>query len=162
MARSARLSRDGSGTGAPAGRRPCARAAPASGTRPSPARPRTEARRLGGLRRRREGTVGGAFDLEEIKHGRGAGAGLGSWRWLDTSSSWRTRSRAARTLALLGVRGGPGQGDQRSWRRACGRWRTGVWRETPDARIVSAACGDVATSLTGRQRLAALLAAEPR
>ena len=49
--------------------RPCARAAPASGTRPSPARPPPRRVRLGGLRRRREGTIGGAYALAGFRTG---------------------------------------------------------------------------------------------
>ena len=89
-----------------------------------------EARRLGGLRRRREGTVGGAFDLEEIKTGAGLGRVL-EVALLDVIELENSIPRA-RTLAyLVSVAARVKETSELEARlRAL---EDGVWRETPDA-----------------------------
>ena len=95
-----------------------------------------EARRLGGLRRRREGTVGGAYALEGFR----TGADLQRVLELALADTLELENTVPRTRALtqLVAVGGPGQGDHRAGGAPAG---TGGRRLAGDSRcgIVSAA-----------------------
>ena len=90
-----------------------------------------EARRLGGLRRRREGTVGGAYALE------GFGTGADMQRVLELAladtleqENSIARSRALAQLVSVGVR----VKESAEFEARLRALEAGVWREGPDAR----------------------------
>ena len=91
----------------------------------------TEARRLGGLRRRREGTVGGAYALEGFRTGadlqRVLELALADTLELENSIA---RSRALAQLVSVGVR----VKERAEFEARLRALEAGVWREGPDAR----------------------------
>ena len=89
-----------------------------------------EARRLGGRRRRREGTIKGAFDLEEIKTGAGLRRIL-EVALLDVFELENSVPRA-RTLAYL-VSVAARVQEQTEFEACLRALEAGVWREVPDA-----------------------------
>ena len=117
-----------------------------------------EARRLGGLRRRREGTIGGAYALE----GFGTGADLQRVLELALADTLELENSVPRTRALtqLVSVGRPGSRRPPRGRRACGRWRTACGGRRP-MRDRERRLRRVTTRMTVRQRVAAMLAAGP-
>ena len=81
-----------------------------SGTRPKSREAAAEARRLGGLRRRREGTIGGAYALEGFR----TDADLQRVLELALTDTLELENSIARARGAgpPGVRRGPGQGDR--------------------------------------------------
>ena len=89
-----------------------------------------EARRLGGLRRRREGTVGGAYALE----GFGTGADLRRVLELALTDTLELENSIPRTRALTQLVSVAAWVQETSEFEARLRaLEDGVWRETPDA-----------------------------
>ena len=89
-----------------------------------------EARRLGGLRRRREGTVGGAYALE----GFGTGADLQRVLELALADTLELENSIARTRALAHLVSVAARVKETSEFEARLRaLEAGVWREAPDA-----------------------------
>ncbi len=89
-----------------------------------------EARRLGGLRRRREGTVGGAYALE----GFGTGADLQRVLELALADTLELENSIARTRALAHLVSVAARVQETSEFEARLRaLEAGVWREAPDA-----------------------------
>ena len=136
---------------------PCARAAPASGTRPS--RPRRPPKRGGwaACAAGAKGRSGAPTPWRGSARARICGASW-SWRWR-TRWSWRTPS-LARGRSRIWCPWRPGSRRPASGRRACGRWRTACGGRLP-MRDRERRLRRVTTRMTVRQRVAALLAAEP-
>ena len=89
-----------------------------------------EARRLGGLRRRREGTVGGAYALEGFR----TGADLQRVLELALADTLELENSIARTRALTHLVAVAARVKETSEFEARMRaLEDGVWRETPDA-----------------------------
>ena len=89
-----------------------------------------EARRLGGLRRRREGTVGGAYALA----GFGTGADLQRVLELALTDTLELENSIARTRALTHLVSVAARVKETTEFEARLRvLEDGVWRETPDA-----------------------------
>ena len=89
-----------------------------------------EARRLGGLRRRREGTVGGAYALE----GFGTGADLQRVLELALADTLELENSIPRTRALAQLVSVAARVKETiEWEARLRALEAGVWRETPDA-----------------------------
>ena len=89
-----------------------------------------EARRLGGLRRRREGTVGGAYAVEGFR----TGADLQRVLELALADTLELENSIARTRALAHlVSVGARVKETTEWEERLRALEDGVWRETPDA-----------------------------
>ena len=89
-----------------------------------------EARRLGGLRRRREGTVGGAYALE----GFGTGTGLQRVLELALADTLELENSIPRTRALTHLVSVAARVKETTELEARLRaLEDGVWRESPDA-----------------------------
>ena len=113
-------------TGGPAGRRPCARAAPASGTRPRPARRPPKRAGWAACAAGARGRSGAPTPWRGSARARIC-SGSWSWRWR-TRWSWRTPSRAPQDRrGRRGRQGGGRPSDQRYAAAGCGptkgRWR---------------------------------------
>ena len=90
----------------------------------------TEARRLGGLRRRREGTVGGAYGLEGFR----TGADLQRVLELALTDTLELENTVPRTRALTQLVAVAARVKETTELEARLRaLEDGVWRETPDA-----------------------------
>ena len=89
-----------------------------------------EARRLGGLRRRREGTIGGVFDLEGIA----TAADLRRVLELALADTLELENSIARTRALTHLVAVAARVKETAeFEARLQALEDGVWRETPDA-----------------------------
>ena len=89
-----------------------------------------EARRLGGLRRRREGTIGGAYALEGFR----TGADLQRVLELALAETLELENTVPRTRALTQLVSVAARVQETTaWEARLRALEDGVWRETPDA-----------------------------
>ena len=89
-----------------------------------------EARRLGGLRRRREGTIGGAYALEGFR----TGADLQRVLELALADTLELENTVPRTRALTQLVSVAARVQETTaWEARLRALEDGVWRETPDA-----------------------------
>ena len=89
-----------------------------------------EARRLGGLRRRREGTIGGVFDLEGVA----TAADLRRVLELALTDTLELENSIPRTRALTHLVAVAARVQEtREFEARLRALEAGVWRETPDA-----------------------------
>ena len=89
-----------------------------------------EARRLGGLRRRREGTVGGAYALEGFR----TGADLQRVLELALADTLELENSVPRTRALARLVAVAARVKETTeWEARMRALEDGIWREAPDA-----------------------------
>ena len=89
-----------------------------------------EARRLGGLRRRREGTIGGAYALEGFR----TGADLQRVLELALADTLELENSVPRTRALARLVAVAARVKETSeWEARLRALEDGIWREAPDA-----------------------------